>query len=86
MQIKLHSGKLKLDAPLLETIRSQQQTNHVEVLPITLEHVLALDTLPDHHKDPFDRLLVAQTIVEGATLLSHDPLVQKYPAPVIWQK
>jgi PIN domain nuclease of toxin-antitoxin system len=84
MQIKLHLGKLKLRIPLAEIITHHRQTNHVEVLPITLDHVLALDKLPDHHKDPFDRLLLAQAIVEGATLISNDPLIKKYSAPVIW--
>jgi PIN domain nuclease of toxin-antitoxin system len=84
MQIKLHLGKIKLQAPLAEVIDNQRRINRIEILPIALEHVLALDTLPNHHKDPFERLLVAQTIVEGATLISNDPLIQKYSAPIIW--
>ncbi|CAG0966956.1 hypothetical protein GPROT1_01256 [Gammaproteobacteria bacterium] len=59
MQIKSHLGKLKLNLALSDIIASQQQTNHIELLPISLDHVLALETLPDHHKDPFDRLLIA---------------------------
>ena len=51
-------------------------------LPITSEHAVAIDGLPPIHKDPFDRLLVAQSLVEGITLLTADPLVAKYPAPV----
>jgi PIN domain nuclease of toxin-antitoxin system len=51
-------------------------------LPITSEHAVAIDGLPPIHKDPFDRLLVAQSMVEGITLLTADPLVAKYPAPV----
>jgi PIN domain nuclease of toxin-antitoxin system len=51
-------------------------------LPITSEHAVAIDGLPSIHKDPFDRLLVAQSMVEGITLLTADPLVAKYPAPV----
>jgi PIN domain nuclease of toxin-antitoxin system len=51
-------------------------------LPITSEHAVAIDGLPPIHKDPFDRLLVAQSMVEGITLLTSDPLVAQYPAPV----
>lgn len=52
IQIKLQLGKLKLNLSLVEVIESQQQANNIEVLPITLGHVLALDGLPAHHKDP----------------------------------
>jgi len=51
-------------------------------LPITSEHALATDTLPALHKDPFDRILVAQAMVEGITLLTVDSLVAKYPGPI----
>jgi PIN domain nuclease of toxin-antitoxin system len=51
-------------------------------LPITSEHAVAIDGLPPIHKDPFDRILVAQSMVEGITLLTSDPLVAQYPAPV----
>ena len=56
--------------------------NGYRELPITSEHVVAIDGLPPIHKDPFDRLLVAQSIIEGITLLTVDPLVGEYPAPV----
>ena len=56
--------------------------NGYRELPITSEHVVAIDGLPPIHKDPFDRLLVAQSIIEGITLLTVDPLVSQYPAPV----
>jgi PIN domain nuclease of toxin-antitoxin system len=58
--------------------------NGVVVLEITLAHVLALDTLPAAHRDPFDRLLVAQANAEGAALLSRDPIFRHYPVPVLW--
>jgi PIN domain nuclease of toxin-antitoxin system len=83
-QIKLQLGKLRLSLPLAKLIESQQQTNGLQVLPITLAHVLAIEQLPDHHKDPFDRLLIAQANVEGAVLISHDPLFAKYPVKVVW--
>lgn len=51
-------------------------------LPITGEHAVSVDGLPPIHKDPFDRLLVAQSIVEGITLLTTDEIVAQYPGPV----
>ena len=56
--------------------------NGYSELPITSEHVVAIDTLPPIHKDPFDRVLVAQALVEGITLLTTDAVVASYPAPV----
>ncbi len=51
-------------------------------LPIGSEHVVAIDTLPPLHKDPFDRVLIAQALVEGITLVTTDETVARYPAPV----
>ena len=84
MQIKLQLGKLSLRLPLAEVIASQQQTNDIQVLPVALEHVLALQDLPAHHKDPFDRLLIAQANVEEAALISHDPVFAHYSVKVLW--
>ncbi len=84
MQIKFQLGKLKLNLPLVEIIESQQQRNNIEVLPVALAHVLALQDLPPHHKDPFDRLLIAQANVEVATLLCNDPVFAKYDVNALW--
>ena len=83
IQIKFQLGKMRLHKPLAEIIR-QEQENGIEILPIEPAHIFALDSLPNHHKDPFDRLLVAQAIVEEAVLLSADPLIQQYPVKVEW--
>jgi len=56
--------------------------NGYSELPITSEHAVAIDTLPPIHKDPFDRILIAQTMVEGIILLTTDSLVAQYPGPV----
>ena len=56
--------------------------NEYRELPITGEHAVAVTNLPPLHRDPFDRILIAQCIVEGITLLTADPLVAQYPAPV----
>lgn len=51
-------------------------------LPILSDHVVAIDSLPPIHKDPFDRVLVAQATAEGITLLTTDPLLSQYPGPI----
>jgi PIN domain nuclease of toxin-antitoxin system len=84
MQIKAQLGKLKLSLPLAKIVATQHQANRVIVLAITLPHVTALDSLPTHHKDPFDRLLASQAIVEGATLLSSDPVFDQYAVEHTW--
>jgi PIN domain nuclease of toxin-antitoxin system len=56
--------------------------NGYQELAITAEHAVSIDSLPPIHKDPFDRILVAQATVEGITLLTVDALVAKYPGPV----
>jgi PIN domain nuclease of toxin-antitoxin system len=84
MQIKLGLGKLTLPAPLAEIIATQQGTNGIRLLPIELPHVLELTSLPDHHKDPFDRMLIAQAIIEKVPLISDDPQIGKYPITVVW--
>jgi len=83
LQIKFQLGKLRLYKPLAEIIR-QEQENGIEILSVEASHVFALDSLPNHHKDPFDRLLVAQALVEDAVLISADPLVKQYPVKVEW--
>ncbi|MBL8161546.1 MAG: type II toxin-antitoxin system VapC family toxin [Anaerolineae bacterium] len=60
MQVKLQIGKLQLNASLIDTLRIQQDVNRIQQLPISVEHILALGNLPQRHRDPFDRLLIAQ--------------------------
>ena len=84
MQIKSQLGKLKLNVPLGELVESQRQANGVRVLAIELEHVLALNSLPALHKDPFDRLLIAQGQIEDAHIVSRDKMFAGYPVKVLW--
>lgn len=56
--------------------------NGYSELPITSDHMIAIDTLPQIHKDPFDRVLVAQALVEGVVLLTSDALLMRYPGPI----
>ena len=75
----LGRGDFRVDARLL---RRGLLDNGYGELPITSDHAVALDSLPPIHKDPFDRILVAQSTVEGITLLTANPLVAQYPGPV----
>ncbi len=78
--IKRSLGKLRAPAELTATLLGAG----VQPLPITLEHASAVEALPWHHRDPFDRLLVAQAIVERATIVSHDDRLRSYDVPIIW--
>jgi len=80
--IKSQLGKLALHLPLPQII-AQQQANGLQVLSVSLAHVLAVEALPPIHKDPFDRLLVAQTNVETAELVTSDPILALYPVRVL---
>ena len=84
MQIKSQLGKLKLTMPLSRLGAEQQRANGIEILPVKLPHVLRLETLPLHHKDPFDRLLIAQAQFEDAVLLSKDAVFDKCEVQVDW--
>jgi len=84
MQIKMQLGKLKLETALQDLIKSQQITNELKILVVNLKHVLELDKLPYHHKDPFDRILIAQANIEDFTIVSKDDIFSKYPVKVIW--
>lgn len=83
IQIKLSVGKLDLQTPLEEIVQGYLE-NEITILPITTAHVLALARFPMYHRDPFDRILIAQALTENMTLLSKDPLFKQYPVKVFW--
>lgn len=84
IQIKVQLGKLTIPVALAELLQKQQEANQIELLPIVLPHILALENLPPHHRDPFDRLLVAQAQIENLPLLSGDSLLSSYAIELIW--
>lgn len=84
MQIKAQLGKLKLNLPMAELVENQKETNGIQVLSISFEHILELENLPNIHNDPFDRLLIAQAKVENATIVTADPIFTQYPVTVVW--
>lgn len=82
MQIKVQLGKLDLKRSLAVILEEHRQENLLELLPIELPHILALEQLPFYHKDPFDRLIVAQALTEHLPILSVDGLFEQYPVTV----
>lgn len=82
--IKSRLGKLKLPADLQGFVAEQLRINAIEVLPIQMAHALHVSTLPDHHRDPFDRMLVAQSQLEKLPILTGDPLITQYAVTAIW--
>jgi PIN domain nuclease of toxin-antitoxin system len=77
--IKAGLGKIRLPAPFEPAIKA----NGFAPLLISFAHVAAVQLLPDHHRDPFDRMLIAQAITEGLTLISADYRVAVYDLPLI---
>lgn len=84
IQIKHQLGKLRLKRSVQEVIEQQRELGNVKILPIEPTHIYALGDLARHHRDPFDRMLIAQARVEGAELVTHDPLFAKYPVKILW--
>ncbi len=83
IQIKQQLGKLKFDVPWQQMLKIQQKDNGLVLLPIKLQHIATLETLPLIHRDPFDRLLIAQAIQEEMTILSADTAFCNYPITLI---
>lgn len=84
MPIKQQLGKLELKLPLEDLIRNQQEKNGVRFISVRLPHVLELEPLPLHHRDPFDRILIAQSRIEEAILVSRDTVFGQYDVKTIW--
>ncbi len=82
--IKIGLGKLNLGEPSRPYLERAIAGNNFELLPITLEHATTVEGLPLHHKDPFDRLLIAQAIIEGIPIICADSAFDAYPIARIW--
>ena len=83
--IKARLGRLSLAVDNIENFVAQQvAANAFQVLSIHLNHALRTYSLPDHHKDPFDRLLVAQAAIEEMALLSADSKLADYKVRIVW--
>ena len=82
--IKAKINRLQLQVPIKELIELHQNENNLQLLSVELHHVYALELLALHHKDPFDRLLMAQAISEQMSLISIDNKFNQYPVDIIW--
>ncbi len=84
MAIKARLGKLQLSDSLERFVPEQLIINGIEGLPVQMRHTLHVQILPDYHRDPFDRLLVAQAQLEGLPILTRDPYIARYQVKTIW--
>ncbi len=81
ISIKQARGKLQV---VMEKLWSALATGDYEELPVTARHAWRAGQLPPYHQDPFDRMLVAQALQEGLTLVTHDNQLKYYEVPIIW--
>ncbi len=84
LSIKVGQGKLGLSLPYRQWMDKAIADLRLSILPITVEYAERQSTLPLHHKDPFDRLMIAQALVEGIPIVSVDPVFDPYGVTRIW--
>lgn len=84
MGLKISLGRLELAQPFEEMIPTQMQRNGFGLLPLRVPHIAQIISLPFHHRDPFDRLLVGQCLAEDLSLVSADPAFDKYSVRRLW--
>jgi PIN domain nuclease of toxin-antitoxin system len=84
MSIKSRLGRLTIEGELEPFIVQQLAENSFSPLSITISHSIYTSTLPEIHKDPFDRMIIAQSKVENMSLISKDKNIKKYKVPIVW--
>jgi PIN domain nuclease of toxin-antitoxin system len=82
-EIAIKSDLGRIDVQVAAVARAARDADFDE-LPVTIPHTLRLLDLPAHHRDPFDRLLIAQAVEERMAIVTHDPLFRRYPVSVVW--
>lgn len=82
--IKTGMGRLTLIRRFDELIPEQLFLNRIEILPITVKDLSALVVLPFHHRDPFDRLIIAQAVTRSLVVVAKDREFSKYPIEIVW--
>ena len=82
--VKVSMGRLQLPARMSEFVREYVYGNWISLLPVEPQHLDLLQSLPFHHKDPFDRLMIAQAEAEQIAVVSGDCAFAKYDLPTIW--
>ena len=85
MGIKFSIGKLELNNDLQQIFEIIHRTGF-EFLPISVNHVLSCAQLPFHHRDPFDRIIIAQALTEKLSIITQDTHFRKYDVTVVWKK
>lgn len=84
MSIKVSIGKLELDMTLTKLVKHEIYGNAIELLEIRPEHLDELSKLSFHYKDPFDRLIISQSLVENIPVVTGDSVFGSYPVQVLW--
>ena len=84
ISVKTRLGKLTLPCEVESFLPDQIQRNAISILPIGLAHALLVARLPFHHRDPFDRMLVAQAQAEKLTLVTADAAIRQYDVKLCW--
>lgn len=82
--LKHRNGKLPLPGDPARYLPEQRRLHGIGALPIDEDAIAQIGKLPDHHRDPFDRILVCQAIVGGMSLVSPDEWLARYPVPILW--
>ena len=81
--IKYNLKKIRLPLPRSDYVNKRLEISYMEVMPVHLTHVLQVEKLPDYHKDPFDRLLIAQAITENLTVITSDHQFKQYDVEIV---
>ena len=84
IQIKYQSGKLHLSEPPADIIKEALRLHAIDYQTLSDDAIHHLSKLPDLHRDPFDRILIASALVSGMQMVTPDRHIQDYPVPVIW--
>lgn len=82
--IKISRSLLEINEPFNDFIENQIFSNDIQILNISVDHLIQLEKLPFHHSDPFDRLIIAQSMVEDITIIGTDKQFDLYPVKRLW--
>ncbi len=82
--IKISLQKLIIDDSITNFITTHIKGNNITILDITLKHIIGLENLPYYHRDPFDRLIISQSILEKIPIIGNDKSFDKYPIKRVW--
>jgi len=84
LTVKISLGKLSLSSDWVQQLEAEKKGNRILDFSLEWRHCCKYESLPWHHRDPFDRLLVCQALCEGLSMITKDRHIEKYEAPIIW--